>query len=111
MFVELAFDVAREILKPAAQHSKILTEVFDPQSVGLGVITPDRLCGCLDKSASEFLADLVRTIVNDSGELLGRNTMKRRRSWVARQNGGGELALEGAHIPRELRKAQVNRSM
>lgn len=43
MSVELAFDVARETLQPAAQHIKILTEVFDPQSVGLGVMAPYRL--------------------------------------------------------------------
>ena len=33
MIVELAFDVAREILQPAAQHFEILAEVFDPQAV------------------------------------------------------------------------------
>ena len=41
MLFELPFDVAREILQPAAQHIKILTEVLDPQSVGLGVMAPD----------------------------------------------------------------------
>src|SRR5260370_24302080 len=82
---ELALDVAGKVLQPAAQHPKILTEVFDSQSVGLGVMAPERVCGCLDQSPSQLFPDLVRAVVNDSANFLHRSTTKRRRSWIARQ--------------------------
>ena len=51
------------------------------------------------------------SVLNDSANFLHRSTTKRRSSCIARQNGAGELALERAHIPSELWKAEVNRSM
>jgi hypothetical protein len=39
-----------------------------------------------------------------------RRSLVRCGGWVARQNRRGELALEPAHVPGELGKAQVNRS-
>ena len=69
MIVELALDVARKIFQSATQDIKIFTEVLDPQPVRLGVMTPDRLFSRFDQSAREFLADLVRAVVNDPCEL------------------------------------------
>ena len=76
MIIELEFDVARETLQPAAQHPKILTEVFDSQSVGLGVMTPDRLFSRFDQSARKFLADLVRAVVDDPSKLIEGYALK-----------------------------------
>jgi hypothetical protein len=43
----------------------------------------------------------VRAVVNDPSELLHRSVMKRRRSWIARQNGGGEVALDFSYTPEQ----------
>ena len=111
MFFDLPIDVAREILQSAAQHIEVLTEVLDPQPVGPGVMATDRSFSRFDQSARQFLADLVRAVVDDPCKLLNGCAMERRRGWIARQNGGGELALERAHMPSELWKAEVDRSM
>jgi hypothetical protein len=58
VIVELALDVARKIFHSATQHIELFAEVRDPQPVGFGVMTPDRLFSRFDQSARQFLADL-----------------------------------------------------
>jgi hypothetical protein len=95
----------------ATQHTEVLTKVLDPQPVRLGVMTPDRLFSRFDQSARQFLADLVRAVVDDPCKLFNGCAMERRRGWIARQNRSCELALESTYIPRELGKTKVDRSM
>jgi len=69
MFFELPFDVAREILQPAAQHIKILTKVLDPQSVGLGVMAPDFSAASIKVRASSRCRASLRSSVRARGAL------------------------------------------
>ena len=110
MIVELALDVARKIFHSATQHIEVFTEVLDPQPIRLGVMAPDRRSSRFDQSARQFLADLVRAVVDDPCKPFNGCAMERRRGWIARQNRSCEPALESMYIPRELGKAKVNRS-
>src|SRR5580698_7630750 len=57
-------------------------------------MSPNGFFGRLDQIARQFLADLVRTVINDPRKLLHRDAAERCRSGIARQNRGCELALE-----------------
>jgi hypothetical protein len=111
MIVELALDVARKIFQSVTQHIEVLTEVLDPQPVRLGVMAPDRIFSRFDQTARQFLADLVRAVVDDPCKLFHGYALERRRRWIARKNRGSELALESPYIPGELWKAKINRTM
>src|ERR1700730_9665767 len=109
MIVELAADVARKIFQSATLHIEVLTEILDPQPVRLRVMAPDRLFSRFDQTARQFLADLVRAVVDDPCKLFHGYALERRRRWIARKNRGSELALESPNIPCELWKAKINR--